>query len=327
MAYVAGKQRGERWLLAAVALCTIDSAAAQTYPIKPVRIVVPYVAGGATDITARQLGEKLSQRLAQPVLIDNRGGAGGNIGMELAAKSPPDGYTLLLSAVGAYAVNPHLYKLNYDAIRDFAPIILISTSAGVLAVHPSVPAKSVKELVALAKSRPGELNYGSSGVGGFGHISAALFAMMSGTKMVHVPYKSSGPALADLMAGHIQLLFNNAISTVPQIKAGRVRALAVTSVKRARAVPDIPTMDEAGVKGYDHTAWSGISVPAGTPRDIVAKLNSEFNAILKLPDIQQKNAEVGSDIVGGTPEYFGEYLKSETAKFGRIVREAKITAE
>ncbi len=308
-------------------LCTAASAQPQTYPSKPIRIVVPYVAGGATDITARQLGEKLSQRVGQPVLIDNRGGAAGNIGMEFAAKSAPDGYTILLSAVGAFAVNPHLYKLNYDAIRDLAPIILISTSAGLLAVHPSVPAKNVKELVALAKARPGELNYGSSGVGGFGHVSAALFTMMTGTKMVHVPYKSSGPALIDLMAGHIQLLFNNAISTVPQIKAGRVRALAVTSMKRTRAVPDLPTLDEAGVKGYDQTAWSGIAAPAGTPKDIVARLNSEFNAILKLPDIQQKNAEVGSDIVGGTPEYFGDYLKSETAKFARIVKEAKITAE
>jgi tripartite-type tricarboxylate transporter receptor subunit TctC len=308
-------------------LCTAASAQPQTYPSKPIRIVVPYVAGGATDITARQLGEKLSQRVGQPVLIDNRGGAAGNIGMEFAAKSAPDGYTILLSAVGAFAVNPHLYKLNYDAIRDLAPIILISTSAGLLAVHPSVPAKNVKELVALAKARPGELNYGSSGVGGFGHVSAALFTMMTGTKMVHVPYKSSGPALIDLMAGHIQLLFNNAISTVPQIKAGRVRALAVTSIKRTRAVPDLPTLDEAGVKGYDQTAWSAIAAPAGTPKDIVARLNSEFNAILKLPDIQQKNAEVGSDIVGGTPEYFGDYLKSETAKFARIVKEAKITAE
>jgi tripartite-type tricarboxylate transporter receptor subunit TctC len=308
-------------------LGTAASVQAQTYPSKPIRIVVPYVAGGATDITARQLGEKLSQRVGQPVLIDNRGGAAGNIGMEFAAKSVPDGHTILLSAVGAFAVNPHLYKLNYDAIRDLAPIILISTSAGLLAVHPSVPAKNVRELVALAKARPGELNYGSSGVGGFGHVSAALFTMMTGTKMVHVPYKSSGPALIDLMAGHIQLLFNNAISTVPQIKASRVRALAVTSIKRTRAVPDLPTLDEAGVKGYDQTAWSAIAAPAGTPKDIVARLNGEFNAILKLPDIQQKNAEVGSDIVGGTPEYFGDYLKSETAKFARIVKEAKITAE
>lgn len=313
--------------VASAMVCTAVSAAAQTYPAKPIRLVVPYVAGGATDITARQLGEKLSQRLGQPVLIDNRGGAGGNIGMEFAAKSPPDGYTILLSAVGAFAVNPHLYKLNYDAIRDLAPIILVSTSAGVMAVHPSVPVKSVKELVSLAKARPGELNYGSSGVGGFGHVSAALFTMMSGTKMVHVPYKSSGPALIDLMAGHIQLLFNNAISTVPQIKAGKVRALAVTSIKRSRAVPELPTIDEAGVKGYDHPAWSGIAAPADTPKEIIAKLNSEFNAILKLPDIQQKNAAVGSDIVGGTPEYFGEYLRSETAKFGRVVKEAKITAE
>lgn len=314
-------------LSVAFLLCTAASAQAQTYPSKPIRIVVPYVAGGATDITARQLGEKLSQRVGQPVLIDNRGGAAGNIGMEFAAKSSPDGYTILLSAVGAFAVNPHLYKLNYDAIRDLAPIILISTSAGLLAVHPSVPAKNVRELVTLAKARPGELNYGSSGVGGFGHVSAALFTMMSGTKMVHVPYKSSGPALIDLIAGHIQLLFNNAISTVPQIKAGRVRALAVTSIQRTRAVPNLPTLDEAGVKGYDQTAWSGIAAPAGTPKDIVARLNSEFNAILKLPDIQQKNAEVGSDIVGGTPAYFGDYLKSETAKFARIVKEAKITAE
>jgi tripartite-type tricarboxylate transporter receptor subunit TctC len=312
----------------ALALAAVAAgAAAQQYPNKPVRFVVPFVAGGPTDIQGRMLGEKLSQRLGQQFIIDNRGGANGNIGLEITAKAPPDGYTIVIATVGTWAVNPSLYKQPFDVTRDFAPIIQVSTSPAVLVVHPSVPARNVKELIALAKSKPGQLNYGSSGVGGLGHISGALFGLMTGTKMVHIPYKSSAPSLTDLIAGQIEVLFNNAISTVPHINSGKARALAVTSLKRMRALPDLPTLDEAGVKGYDNSSWSAVGAPAGTPKEIISKLNSELAAILKLPDIQEKSAAVGADIIGGTPEQFAAYLKSEIAKFARVVKEAKITAQ
>ncbi len=312
------------WVLAAFAA----AAAAQQYPGKTVRLVVPFVAGGPTDIQARMLGEKLTQRLGQQFVIDNRGGANGNIGMELTAKSPPDGYTIVIATVGTWAVNPSLYKqMPYDAVRDFAPIMQVSSSPGVLVVHPSVPAKSVKDLIALAKAQPGKLDYGSSGIGGFGHISGALFCLMTKTEMVHIPYKSSAPSLTDLIAGQIQVLFNNAISTVPFIKSGQTRALAVTSMKRMPALPELPSLDETGVKGYDNSSWSAVGAPAGTPREIIAKLNSELNQIMKLHDIQERSAAVGAVIIGGTPEQFGNYLKSEIAKFARVVKEAKISSQ
>ncbi|NBR29243.1 MAG: tripartite tricarboxylate transporter substrate binding protein [Betaproteobacteria bacterium] len=311
-----------------VAVLSAASACAQNYPVKPVRFVVPFVAGGPTDIQGRLLGEKLGQRLGQQFLIDNRGGANGNIGMDITAKSPPDGYTIVIATVGTWAVNPSLYKsMPYDPVRDFAPIMQVSGSPGVLVVHPSVPVKSVKELIALARSKPGKLDYGSSGVGGFGHISGALFCLMTKTEMVHIPYKSSAPSLTDLIAGQIQVLFNNAIATVPFVKSGQTRALAVTSLKRMAALPALPTLDESGVKGYDNSSWSAVGAPAGTPKEIIAKLNSELNAILKLPDVMEKNAAVGADAVGGTPEQFGDYLKSEIAKFARVVKEAKISAQ
>lgn len=314
--------------ICALPLAAAIGAFAQPYPGKTVRFVVPFVAGGPTDIQGRMLGEKLGQRLGQQFIIDNRGGANGNIGMELTAKSPPDGYTIVIATVGTWAVNPNLYKqMPYDPVKDFAPIMQVSSSPGVLVVHPSVPVRNVRELIALARSKPGKLDYGSSGVGGFGHISGALFCLMTQTEMVHIPYKSSAPSLIDLIAGQIQVLFNNAISTVPFIKSGQVRALAVTSLKRTPALPELPSLDEAGVKGYDNSSWSAVAAPAGTPHEIIAKLNSELNQIMKLPDIQEKSAAVGAVIVGGTPEEFGAYLKSEIAKFARVVKEAKISAQ
>jgi tripartite-type tricarboxylate transporter receptor subunit TctC len=314
----------------AFALCALASTAAWSqsapYPTKPIRFVVPFVAGGPTDIQGRMLGEKLGQRLGQQVIVDNRGGAGGNIGMELTAKAPPDGYTIVIATVGTWAVNPHLYKLPFDVVKDFAPITQVSTSPGVLVVHPSVPAKSVKELIALAKAHPNELNYGSSGVGGFGHICGELFTLMSGTKMTHIPYKSSAPSMTDVMSGQIQVLFNNMIATVPHVKANRVRALATTGAKRSPALPDLPTIEESGVKGYENSSWSAVAAPAGTPRPIMDRLSREFTEILKLPDIQQKHADVGAEIVASTPEQFHAYLKSEVAKFGKLVKAAGIKA-
>jgi tripartite-type tricarboxylate transporter receptor subunit TctC len=272
------------------------------------------------------LGEKLGQRLGQQVIVDNRGGAGGNIGMELTAKSPPDGYTIVIATVGTWAVNPHLYQLPFDVIRDFAPVTQVSTAPGILVVHPSVPARNVKEFIALAKKRPGELNYGSSGVGGFGHICGELFDLMTGTKMTHIPYKSSAPSLTDLMAGNIQVLFNNMISTTPFVKAGKVRALATTGTKRSPALPDLPSLDEAGIKGYENSSWSAVAAPANTPPAIVARLHKEFVEILRMPDIQKRHAEVGAEIIASSPEEFHAYLKAEVAKFGKLVKAAGIKA-
>ncbi len=303
-----------------------QSKPATDYPNKPVRFVVPFVPGGPTDIQGRMLGEKLSQRLGQQVLVDNRGGAGGNIGMELTAKSPPDGYTIVIATVGTWAVNPHLYKMSFDVVKDFAPIIQVSTSPGVLVVHPSLPAKSVKDLIALARARPGQLNYGSSGVGGFGHISGELFAMMTNTKMSHIPYKSSAPSLIDLIAGNIEVLFNNAITTVPHVKANRVRALATTGAQRLAVLPELPTIAEAGLKGYENSSWSAVAAPAGTPAPIIGRLHKEFTGILADPDIQKRHADVGAQIIGGTPEQFHAYLKAEVAKFGKLVKAAGIKA-
>jgi tripartite-type tricarboxylate transporter receptor subunit TctC len=314
----------------ALALCALASTAAWSqsapYPTKPIRFVVPFVAGGPTDIQGRMLGEKLGQRLGQQVIVDNRGGAGGNIGMELTAKAPPDGYTIVIATVGTWAVNPHLYKLPFDVVKDFAPITQVSTSPGVLVVHPSVPAKSVKELIALAKAHPNELNYGSSGVGGFGHICGELFTLMSGTKMTHIPYKSSAPSMTDVMSGQIQVLFNNMIATVPHVKSNRVRALATTGAARSPALPELPTIAESGLKGYENSSWSAVAAPAGTPKPILDRLSREFTEILKLPDIQQKHADVGAEIVASTPEQFHAYLKSEVAKFGKLVKAAGIKA-
>jgi tripartite-type tricarboxylate transporter receptor subunit TctC len=305
---------------------TAGPSLGQAYPVKPVRFVVPFVPGGPTDIQGRMLGEKLAQRLGQQVLVDNRGGAGGNIGMELTAKAPPDGYTIVIATVGTWAVNPHLYKLTFDVVKDFAPIIQISSSPGVLVVHPSVPAKSVKELVALARARPGQLNYGSSGVGGFGHICGELFALMANVKMTHIPYKSSAPSLTDVIAGQIEVLFNNAISTVPHVQSNRVRALATTGSKRLAVLADLPTIDEAGIKGYENSSWSAVAAPAGTPAPVIGRLHKEFSGILTDPDIQKRHADVGAQIIGGTPEQFHAYLKAEVAKFGKLVKAAGIKA-
>ena len=310
-----------------VAAAAAGIACAQQYPVKSVRLVVPFVAGGPTDIQTRMFAEKLTQRLGQNFVIDNRGGANGNIGMEIVARAPADGYTLILASSASWAVSPSLYKLTYDTVKDFALIIQPLSAPTVLVVHPSVAATSIKELVALAKARPGMLNYGSSGVGGIGHISAETFCLVTGTKMTHIPFKSAAPALIALLGKEIELLFNNTIATVPFIKSGQARALGVTSLQRVRALPDVPTIDESGVKGFQHTTWTAMAAPAGTPKDIVNKLNAEMNQILKLPDIQEKAAAGGAEIVGGTPAQADTYLKSELAKSRRLVTEANLKVD
>ena len=297
---------------------------AQPYPVKSVRLVVPFVAGGPTDIQTRMFAEKLTQRLGQNFVVDNRGGANGNIGMEIVARAPADGYTLIQASSASWAVSPSLYKLNYDVVKDFALIIQPLSAPTVLVVHPSVAATNIKELVALAKTKPGALNYGSSGVGGIGHISAETFCLVTGTKMTHIPFKSAAPALIALLGKEIDILFNNTIATVPFIKSGQARALGVTSLKRLSALPDVPTIDESGVKGFQHASWTAMAAPAGTPKEIINKLNAEMNQILKLPDIQEKAAAGGAEIVGGTPAQAEAFLKSELARSRRLVTEANL---
>jgi tripartite-type tricarboxylate transporter receptor subunit TctC len=297
------------------------------YPTKPIRIVVPYPPGGTPDIQGRWLAERFRERLGQPIVIDNRPGAASNIGMGIVARAPADGYTLVIAQVGPWAVNPHLYRLPYDVLNDFAPIILVTTTPGVLAVHPSVPVETVKDLIALARQKPGELNYGSAGVGGFGHVSIELFALMTRIKMTHIPHKGGVAALADLIGGHLQVLVNAASPTIPHVKSGRVRALATTGATRMEALPDLPTIAEAGVPGYENTTWNAIAAPAHTPQPIIERLNKEIAAILRIPDIREAALAEGSTIVGGTPEQFRKFLQSEFNKFGKLVREAGIKYE
>ncbi len=291
------------------------------FPTKPIRFVVPFSPGGTTDFLARLLGEKLSQRLHQTVVIDNRPGASGNIGMEIVARAPADGHTIIIAMVGSWAMNPHLYKLSYDVVNDFTPITHVATMPGVLVVHPSVPVKTVKEYIALAKRKPGELTYGTAGVGTFSHVSGELLGVMTGVKLTHVPYKGSGPVLIDLVGGHISSSFESITPTLPHIVSGRVRALATTGAARAHALPDLPTIAEAGVPGFDNPSWGAIGAPARTPRPIIELLNKEINAIMQMPEFKEAIRLSGGNITGGTPEQFRDYLKSELAKFGKLFKD------
>ena len=304
-----------------------DGWGAQAYPTRPVRLVVSFPPGGTPDLQARMLTEKIGPRLGQQIVIDNRGGANGIVAMEIVAHAPADGYTLIITTVGTWSVHPYLYKLPYDVLKDFAPVVHIATTPGVLAVHPSVPASSVKELIALAAQSPAKLNYGSSGVGGFGHMSGELFSVMTKVRMTHVSYKGLAQALTDLVGGHIQVSFNSALPTMPHVHAGRVRALATTGAKRMAIMPDLPTIAESGVPGYENSTWTAIGAPARTPATIVQKLNREVNAVLQMRDIQERLAAGASTVTGGTPEDFREYLKSELAKFRKLVKEAGIKGE
>ena len=314
-------------LLAVCAVFAAEAGAAQAYPTKPVRLVVSFPAGGTPDLQARMITDKLAPRLGQQIVIDNRGGANGIIAMEIVARAPADGYTFIITTVGTWAVHPFLYKLTYDAVKDFAPVVHIATTPGVLAVHPSVAATSVKELIALAAQSPGKLNYGSSGVGGFGHMSGELFGVLTKVKMTHVSYKGVAQALSDLVGGHIQVSFNSALPTMPHIHSGKVRALATTGAKRAAILPDLPTIAEAGVPGYENSTWTAIGAPARTPRAVIQRLNQEINAVLQMRDVQERFAAGGSTVTGGTPEQFQEYLKAELAKFSKLVKDAGIKGE
>jgi tripartite-type tricarboxylate transporter receptor subunit TctC len=308
-------------------LLQASAAAADDFPSKPVKLVVTFAPGGGADILARIVSDALSERLGQPVIIENRAGANGNVGMEYVARAPADGYTLVFTTAGTWSVNPHLYKSSFDVTKDFAPIMQMTASPGILIVNPSFQARTVQELIALAKAQPGKLDYGSAGIGGFGHVSAVMFSLMTGTQMTHVPYRGAGPAMAGLLAGEVQLLFNDALASMSYIGAKTVRPIAVTTLKRAPFLPDLPTLDESGVKGFDNASWTAMAAPAGTPKEIIARLNREMTAVLAMPAIKEKIATAGATIVGGTPEEFAAYLKAEIAKFGRIVREGNITVQ
>ena len=297
----------------------------QSYPAKPLRVIVPFAPGGSTDIFARLVAERLSASLSQPVVVENRAGASGNIGADAVAKSPPDGYTLLMATTGVMAINNALFKsMAYDAAKDLEPVIFIASITNVLAVPNDLPAKNVAELVALAKKEPGKLTFASSGAGSSTHLSAELFKSMAGIDVVHIPFKGSGQALIDVVAGRVSMIFDNMPSALPHIKGGKLRALGVTGLKRSPALPDVPTISEAGIAGYDSLSWSGFAVPAGTPRDIVQRLNRETAVILLAPDMRQKLAEQGADAIGGPPETFAEHVRKEREKWGKLVRDRSI---
>ena len=295
------------------------------YPTKPIRIVVAYTPAGATDILARTIGQKLTEAWGQAVIIDNRPGANGNIGTEYAAKATPDGYTLLMVTAGTHGINPGLYrKLGFDAVKDFAPVSLVAMVPNVFVVNNGVPSKDLKEFIAYAKANQGKLNYGSPGNGSTAHLSMELFKSMTGIQMVHVPYKGSAGVLADLIGGQIVVTMDNMPPYVPQVKAGKIRALAVSPTRRSPALPDVPTVAEAGVPGYDSGAWFGLVAPANTPKDLVAKLSRETARILKLPDVSARLADLGAESVGGTPEQFSAHIKAEIAKWAKVIRDANV---
>ena len=309
-------------LLASAAAALAQPAA---YPTKPIRIVVAYTPAGATDILARTIGQKLTEAWGQAVIIDNRPGANGNIGTEYAAKATPDGYTLLIVTAGTHGINPGLYrKLGFDAVKDFAPVSLVAMVPNVFVVNNAVPSKDLKEFIAYAKANQGKLNYGSPGNGSTAHLSMELFKSMTGIQMVHVPYKGSAGVLADLIGGQIVVTMDNMPPYVPQVKAGKIRALAVSPARRSPALPDVPTVAEAGVPGYDSGAWFGLVAPANTPKDLVAKLSRETARILKLPDVSARLADLGAESVGGTPEQFSAHIKAEIAKWAKVIRDANV---
>ena len=315
-------------ILAAIASPFAVPAHAQSYPAKPIRMLIGFPPGGGTDIVGRIVGQKLSENLGQQILPENRGGATGMIAAELAAKAAPDGYTIMMAHIAAITILPSLYpKMAYDASRDFAPITLAAIGPNLLVVHPSVPAKSVKELIALAKARPGQLHYASPGSGSVQHLSAELFKLQAKVDMLHVPYKGSGQSIVDLIAGHVQLNFDSVPPVLPHARQGRLRALAVTSEKRSTLMPEIPTVNESGVPGFDMGTWWGLVAPAAVSKDVVARLHAETVKVLKLPDVRERLGNVGAEPGANTPEQFGAFIRSETAKYARIVREAKIKIE
>jgi tripartite-type tricarboxylate transporter receptor subunit TctC len=314
-------RRLQRAALAALLTVCFTGAWAQAYPTKPIRLVVPFPAGGTTDILAREVGQRLSVTFGQPIVIDNRPGAAGNIGADLVAKSAADGYTLLMGTVGTHAINASLYaKMPYDHVKDFAPVILVAGVPNVLEVNPALPVNSVADLIKLAKAKPGQINFASSGSGTSIHLSGELFKTMAGVDMTHVPYKGSAPAITDLIGGQVQVMFDNLPSSLQFIKAGKLRAIAVTSAKRAPALPDVPTIAESGLPGFEASSWFGIVAPAGTPPAIIARINTDVNQWLQSSEAREKLLAQGAIPAGGTPEQFAAHIRAETEKWAKVVK-------
>jgi len=317
------------WCLAALSAgLWISSAQAQTYPERPIRLVVPFPPGGGSDITARTIAQKLGEALGQQVVADNRGGAGGNIGTDIVAKAVPDGYTLVMALSGPFSINGSLLgKLPFDPLKDFALITLAGATPNLLVSHPSLSAHTVKELIVLAKASPGKINFASSGLGTPAQLAGELFNTMAGVKLIHVPYKGAAPALTDLLAGQVQLMFSTMPPSLPQVRAGKLRAIAVTSAKRSVTTPELPTISEAGLPGFEAITWYGMAAPAGTPPAIIKKLNGEVVKLLRLPEVKERLLATGTEASGTTPEEFATYIKSEIVKWAKVIKESGARAD
>jgi tripartite-type tricarboxylate transporter receptor subunit TctC len=305
---------------AAVTLAAAAPVGAQTYPAKQIRVVCPYAPGGALDLTARVVGAKMNASMKQTIVVDNRPGAGGVIGADIVAKAAPDGYTVLLASPAEIAVLPHLQKMPYDAEKAFAPVSMAVSTPLILVIHPSLPVKTVRQLIDFAKSRPGQLTYASAGTGGVQHLAGELLKITSKVDLVHVPYKGAGPAMPDLIGGHVMMFFAGMPPAIPHVRAGKLRALAVTTTTRSPAAPDVPTMGESGVPGFDVSNWFAYFVPAGTPAAVIERLNTEINRALKLPDVREKLAFVGAEAVGTTPQELAKFVRSESQKFAELIK-------
>jgi tripartite-type tricarboxylate transporter receptor subunit TctC len=317
-----------RALIFVFVACLASAALSQDYPSRPIRIIVPFPAGGTADMLARQISQTMSEALRQQVVIENRAGAGGNIGADLAAGSKPDGYTLLMGTVSTHAINPHLYpKMPYDPMTDFAPVMMVARMPNLLVVHPSVPANNVAELIALAKARPGALAFASAGNGTTQHLAGELFKKMAGVDMIHVPYKGNAPAVTDLVGGQVQVMFDNIPVSLQQVRAGKLRALAVTGSARSPVLPELPTLAEAALPGYNIISWFGLYAPSGTSPQIIERLNREANKALATAQIRRRLADQGIEPAGGTPGQFADFMRAELVKWGRIVRESGARVE
>lgn len=312
----------------ALALLAPAAQAADPWPAKPIKWVVPYPPGGSTDMLARIVGQKLGERLGQPVVVENKAGAGGNVGTDYVAKQPADGYTIVMGNIGPIAINPSLYPdLPYNPLKDLAPVTMLMAVPNLLVVNPALPVHSVRDLIDYGRRQPAPLGYATPGAGTSLHLAGELFATTSGVKMTHIPYKGSAPGLNDTMAGHVPVMFDNMPSALPLVKAGKLRALAITSAQRSAQLPDVPTMAEAGLRGYEIAGWFGVLVPAATPKAIVARLDTELEAVLKMPDVRKKLDEMGGIVSGAGPQAFGRYIEAESRKWSTLVRSANITVQ
>ncbi|HSQ05495.1 MAG TPA: tripartite tricarboxylate transporter substrate binding protein [Burkholderiales bacterium] len=311
----------------ALGFCVAAAAHGETYPVKPVRLIVPFPPGSGVDIVSRIVSPRLGESLGQQIVVDNRAGAGGIVGAEIAAKAAPDGYNLFMATAGILTVVPFLSKVSYSVTRDFAPVTLVASVPSMLVVHPAMPVKTLKDLIALAKKKPGTINYASTGSGTLPHLAAELLKREAKIDIVHVPYKGSGPAMTDLLGGHVEMFFGNMLSVVPLVKSGKLRGLAVTSLKRSPVAPQMPTVAESGFPGFEAGTWFGLLVPTGTPQEIVARLHGDMVKVVHLPDVEQRLAEQGGTAIGNTPDAFGRYIATETEKWRRVLPSSGVRTE